>query len=103
MEARLPDVFERSTVAAPVTVAGARPRRYCDWLQRVAGPQRPTLGTVSARRGASPRGQDLSREDLQTLYTFFYETALQYGVEDARAKQIAVSVVGKWVIRQVSE
>ena len=49
------------------------------------------------------RGQDLSREDLQTLYTFFYETALQYGVEDARAKQIAVSVVGKWVIRQVSE
>jgi hypothetical protein len=49
------------------------------------------------------RGQDLSREDLQTLRTFFYETALEYGVEDARAQQIAVSIVGKWATRPVIE
>ena len=66
-------------------------------MHKLQGRDTPAASTLPAR------GQDLSREDLQTLYTFFYETALQYGVEDARAKQIAVSVVGKWVIRQVSE
>lgn len=48
-------------------------------------------------------GQELSREDLQALLTFFYETAREYGVKDARARQIAACVVGKWVTRSVSE
>lgn len=48
-------------------------------------------------------GQELSREELQALRTFFYETALDYGVRDARARQIAECIVGKWATRPVSE
>ncbi|HEV2582268.1 MAG TPA: hypothetical protein VGT44_15545 [Ktedonobacteraceae bacterium] len=49
------------------------------------------------------RGQDLSREELQLLRTFLYEAALQHGVKDARAQQIADCAVVKWVTRPVSE
>lgn len=45
------------------------------------------------------RGQDLSREELQVLRTFFIETALQQGVKETKARQIAECVIGKWVTR----
>jgi hypothetical protein len=48
-------------------------------------------------------GQELSRENMQTLHTFFYEMALEYGVKDAKARQIAECVVGKWATRPVTE
>lgn len=72
---------------------------------RVFGRVRRLWQAKSGKRAATlpARGQELSREGLQTLRAFFYETALEYGVKDAQARQIAECVVGKWAIRPVSE
>jgi hypothetical protein len=48
-------------------------------------------------------GQDLNREELQTLRTYFYETAVEFGVKDPKARQIAECVVGKWATRTVNK
>ncbi|GCE14848.1 hypothetical protein [Tengunoibacter tsumagoiensis] len=49
------------------------------------------------------RGHELSREELQILLNFFHTTALEYGVKDPKARQIAEAVVGKWATRSVKE
>lgn len=70
-------------------------------LERVRGPWwakgKKQMATLPAW------GQELSLENRRTLHTFFYETALEYGVKDTKARQIAECVVGKWAARPVGE
>ena len=71
------------------------------WLTKAFGHVRELWRAKSRKQVATlpAWGQELSREELQALRTFFYETALDYGVRDARARQIAECVVGKWATR----